>query len=219
MASGTNRNMLNIPEDMTAEEWIRSIAEMGLSPLADWEIAELCESENPLIEPFVEGKKRTLEDGTPVPSYGCSETGYDVRLGNEFSSPKRGVVLDPMDTAEEAVQKWNTNTIDTPFNMTENSVLLVKTVERFNIPPNMVALVAAKSTMSRNAITPPLAVFEPGWSGTPTLALSNNSSNKVRMYPGGGFAQVLFFRTQTVNEDYGDGKYQNQGDNITHGTQ
>jgi dCTP deaminase len=57
--------------------------------------------------------------------------------------------------------------------------------------------------------------MEPGWAGYLTIELVNpTGSNPIRIYPGEGIAQVLFFQTDedcAVSYADKDGKYQDQG--------
>lgn len=52
--------------------------------------------------------------------------------------------------------------------------------------------------------------IEPGWSGQITLELSNTTPVPIRVYPGEGIAQLVFFRGQHPRRPYGTGKYQDQ---------
>jgi dCTP deaminase len=58
--------------------------------------------------------------------------------------------------------------------------------------------------------------FEPGWQGYVTLEISNTTPLPARIYANEGIGQVLFFESdEECESEYGAGKYQDQGKEIT----
>lgn len=184
--------------------------------LNDKQIKALALSDKPLISPFFPSKVKKItvnEVETKVVSFGNSEFGYDITLGNEFKIPKPGVILDPKTTSED---DWFTFTSDKPFIMNANSFLIASVKERFIMPLNLAGLGFAKSTYSRLGLEVPSFVFEPGWEGYPTIRISNTGPNPIRLYPNEGFTQVIFFQGEQPESSYGkDGKYQDQKAGVT----
>ena len=61
-------------------------------------------------------------------------------------------------------------------------VLFIASVsERFIMPLTLSAYGFDKSTYSRLGLTVASFVFEPGWEGYPTIAITNGGSNPVRL--------------------------------------
>ena len=114
-------------------------------------------------------------------SYGLSEAGYDIRV-------KQRLVLTP-----------------------ENRFTLASTVEEFDMPDDLVAVVHDKSTHARRGISVFNTVIEPGWKGFLTLEIVYHGNETLVIDAGTGIAQVLFHKIS--NRQKYSGKYQNQPDN------
>jgi dCTP deaminase len=73
-----------------------------------------------------------------------------------------------------------------------------------------------KSTYARQGTIINVTPIEPGWSGHLTICIVNPLAFPVRIYANEGIVQVMFVRlNEDSRSDYGDGKYQNQGANVT----
>ena len=64
-----------------------------------------------------------------------------------------------------------------------------------------------KSSYARLGICVQNTVLEAGWEGIITLEISNHGPGMVRLLPGFGIAQVLFFKSNGCDVPY-NGKYQ-----------
>lgn len=192
--------------------------------LNDKEISIL--AENDIIFPFVGEKTRELDNGTKALSYGLSHAGYDLML-----SPKGFMVIDntvnqsavapePLDVkafnkelmveAEPIEQNGSTFFVLPPF-----SYALGVSVELLTMPPNIMGLTDGKSTYARQGTIINVTPIEPGWSGHLTICIVNPLAFPVRIYANEGIVQVMFARlSSAADQDYGQGKYQNQGANV-----
>ena len=188
--------------------------------LNDKEISIL--AENDIIFPFVAEKTRELPNGTKALSYGLSHAGYDLSL-----SPKGFMVINnnnPLEAldvksfnkelmyeAEPIEQNGSTFFILPPF-----SYALGVSVELLTMPSNIMGLTDGKSTYARQGTIINVTPIEPGWSGHLTICIVNPLAFPVRIYANEGIVQVMFVRlSEAVSQSYGDGKYQNQGANVT----
>jgi len=88
--------------------------------------------------------------------------------------------------------------------------VLASTVERFDMPADVVGLVHDKSTWARRGLSLFNTVIEPGWRGYLTLELVNNSRQIINIVAGMPIAQILFLRTEEPVETIYKGKYQDQ---------
>ena len=192
--------------------------------LNDKEISIL--AENDIIFPFVGEKTRELDNGTKALSYGLSHAGYDLRL-----SPKGFMVIDnsvnqsvvapaPLDVkafnkelmVEAAPIEQNGSTF---FVLPPFSYALGVSVELLTMPPNIMGLTDGKSTYARQGTIINVTPIEPGWSGHLTICIVNPLAFPVRIYANEGIVQVMFARlSSAADQDYGQGKYQNQGANV-----
>ncbi len=172
----------------------------SLGPLPDFKIREL--ARKGMITPFAQGKKRPGKV-----SYGLSHFGYDFRLGTSFSKAwKIGGVLSPKracNSSESFVEEF--------LDLDPGESVLAETVEAFEIPDNVIAMIYGKSSYARLGLLLNSTPFEPGWKGKITLHLTNLSQNRIRLHVGEGIGQMVFFHSQcTPEENYRTkkGKYQ-----------
>lgn len=89
---------------------------------------------------------------------------------------------------------------------------LASTIERFDMPDDVLAVVHDKSSWARRGLSVLNTIIEPGWRGYLTLELKNLGFRWLRLKPGMPIAQVVFHRLEerTVKPYPADGKYQNQ---------
>lgn len=114
-------------------------------------------------------------------SYGLSEAGYDLRI-------KQAVTLHPF-----------------------KRFALASTIEKFDMPQDLVAVVHDKSTWARKGLSVFNTVIEPDWRGWLTLELVYYGWKPLRIPAGAGIAQAIFHRIEEP-ASYGNGKYQDQAD-------
>lgn len=161
-------------------------------------------AENGMIEPFEAGQV-----GGGVVSFGTSSYGYDLRLWNEFQTPKiiPGAVMDPKSPVE-----FSTFTAD-EIVIPPGSFALGRSLEYFRIPRDVLALCFGKSTYARCGVIVNITPLEPEWEGFITIAINNCGAAPARLRAREGIAQVVFIGADEVCEtSYADrkGKYQAQ---------
>lgn len=209
----TIENNLRLPDNVTNFQW-----SADYSLLADWEIERLALMEG-MIEPFINHKERMI-DGRPIISRGLSSFGYDISAAKEAQVfiPYPGVRINPkrLDTRLLVEPDWVTDSDGTWFELPAHSFALMRTVEYFRMPRNVLAVCLGKSTWARCGMILNTTPFEPGWSGYVTLELSNTTDAPAQIFANEGIGQVLFFRGPQPDNDYGkNGKYQYQNGGIT----
>jgi dCTP deaminase len=163
-----------------------------------------------MIEPFEPGQVREV-DGKRIVSYGTSSYGYDVRCSDEFKifTNIYSTVVDPKNFDEKSFVDMQGEFCVIP----PNSFALARTVERFNIPRNVLVICLGKSSYARCGIVVNVTPLEPEWEGYVTLEFSNTTPLPAKIYANEGVAQMLFFESDEVCEtSYRDrgGKYQGQ---------
>jgi dCTP deaminase len=113
-------------------------------------------------------------------SYGLAEVGYDVRL-------KQEIALSP-----------------------NHRFCLASTIEKFNMPNNLMGIVHDKSTWARRGLSVFNTVIEPGWRGWLTLELVFHGTDTLYLPQGCGIAQIIFHEIkEPMNYT---GSYQDQAD-------
>ena len=139
---------------MEAAHKILEAKSTEFGPLGREQIKQLCEAG--LIKPFVSEKVRK-KDGKPIPSYGLSEAGYDIRLGYSFLVPHGA-----MDVANPHYDGLVLEDDDTLW-LDGNSFVLGESVETFDLPPDIRITAFSKSTWLRAGVVAPISPLEPGW--------------------------------------------------------
>lgn len=197
--------------------------------LNDHQIASYCRDRLPslnddrMISPFIVKQTREVE-GRGVISFGLSSFGYDMRMdkllkiGKETEDELRDFKniddflaansIDPKAPNEKQWEVYHDSwdpVVIPPF-----SHILGVSLEKWNMPLDVMGLVIGKSTYARCGIIINVTPMEPGWKGNLTLEIENVSGLPVKMYPGEGVAQVLFLRGDKPDINYAlrSGKYQ-----------
>lgn len=97
--------------------------------------------------------------------------------------------------------------------------VLASTMEKFDIPDNLIGIVHDKSSFARRGVCVQNTVLESGWRGFLTLELTNHiprynqepDGGVVKIKAGTGIAQIIFHRLDTpTDQPYGNSKYQEQ---------
>lgn len=159
-----------------------------------------------MIKPFSE---KLIDRTDGVISWGVSSYGYDVRLGYTFKVlADVDDVVDPK-TVTEA--NYRTFTTRKPFIIEPGQFVLGVSLERFKLPRNVIMLITNKSTYARCGLDfSKTTLGEPEWEGDLTIEITNSSKNPVKVYPGEGCLQAVFFRgADDCDVSYADrkGKY------------
>jgi dCTP deaminase len=87
---------------------------------------------------------------------------------------------------------------------------LASTMERFDIPDDVLARVCDKSTWARRGLAVQNTVIEPGWHGWLTLELTNHAETVLVIPAGAAIAQIIFERLEEATDQPYSGKYQAQ---------
>lgn len=89
---------------------------------------------------------------------------------------------------------------------------LASTIERFDMPRDLLAMVHDKSSWARRGLAVQNTVIEAGWFGHLTLELTNHSDGSLDIPAGAPIAQIVFHRLEAPTEQPYSGKYQDQPD-------
>lgn len=178
--------------------------------LCDSSIRTLCETETPMISPFIPNQVRAV-DGTPIISYGLSSAGYDVRLGRKFKifTNVHNALIDPLNLNPEMYVEHEGDYCIIP----PNSYILGHTIETFNIPRDLLGICLGKSTYARLASIVNVTPIEPEFEGDVVIEIANLSPLPLKVYAGMGIAQFLFLKLDSpcaVSYKTRGGKYQGQ---------
>lgn len=100
--------------------------------------------------------------------------------------------------------------LDQEVVISHGGFVLASTMEYFQMPKDVVAIVHDKSTWARRGLAVQNTVIEPGWCGFLTLELTNHQRETLRLPEGTPVAQILFHALDRETDSPYVGKYQNQ---------
>ena len=164
-----------------------------------------------MIYPFVSEQCRTTPTGAPAISFGLSSCGYDLRLASEYKifTNARCAIVDPKNFDIRCFVHHEGEFCLIP----PTSFVLGRSVERLQMPPNVLGLCIGKSTMARVGLVVNVTPIEPSWNGRVTIEISNTTPLPAKVYSNEGICQVLFLESDglcDVTYEQRGGKYQNQ---------
>lgn len=138
--------------------------------------------------------------------------GVDLRLGEKFKAFKKGQIpyidLQEKKVAEELMEEIKTEDF---FLIHPHEFVLGETLEEIEIPLDLSAKLEGRSSLGRLGIQihSTAGHFDPGFSGKPTLEISNIGELPVKLYPKMPFCQMIFQTlTEKTQKPY-SGKYKN----------
>lgn len=180
------------------------------------------QSEKGMIAPFEKTLVRHI-DGRQAISYGLSSYGYDISLSWKelyLFNHVPGVVVNPKQFDNKVLEPatLQKDEYGSFFILPAHSYALGTTVEKFNIPTNVMGICVGKSTYARTGIMVNITPLEPGWKGFLTLEIANLSNADCRIYANEGIAQLLFLEGDNCLTTYKDrqGKYQQQPESVVY---
>jgi len=169
--------------------------------------------------------RRRLDDGNLVidpldePELQIQPASVDLRLGREFLEFERTNIPCIHPESEAEVAEYVTETVvpeGDEFILHPGDFVLGTTVERVEIPRDLIAHVEGRSSLGRLAIVvhATAGLCDPGYQGQITLELSNLGAAPVALAPGMRISQLTFTELSSPAErPYGEdrgSKYQDQ---------
>jgi dCTP deaminase len=145
----------------------------------------------------------------PLGPNAVQPSSIDVRVGSQFRvfANSRYPYIDvrqPMDDLTELV----TADDEEPFILHPGEFVLGTTLERVEIPDDLVGRLEGKSSLGRLGllIHATAGFVDPGWRGHLTLEFSNVATLPITVYPGMKIGQISFFQMSSPAQNpYGGG--------------
>lgn len=97
------------------------------------------------------------------------------------------------------------------YRLTNSHPYLVTFNEVFNLPPNVMALVFQRSTLSRMGAAMHTAVWDAGYHGSGQVFLNVSNPMGISIEPETRVAQMVFFELDQMTEELYQGQYQHEG--------
>ena len=159
--------------------------------LGSEEILKLIRNKPPLIE--------NVEERNIQPA------GVDLRVKCIYKL-KNGGFIGIKDRKTPEVERIHEK-IGEKYILQPNEFVLVETIEKVNMPQDLVAIVLPRTSLFRCGVTLFTGVVDPGFQGTLTFGMKNMSDFPFEIEIGSRIAQIVFKKV-IGNERLYDGKYQ-----------
>jgi len=137
----------------------------------------------------------------------CLEgAGYDLRVWNAYRI--RGhAFIGVKERKNPHVEKIEYDI----YTLKPGEYILVETLERVNMPKNLLARILPRSSIFRYGCSLFTAIVDPGYEGSLTIGMKNLSESEFRFERGSRIAQIVFERVDGMTSKY-RGRY--QGGNV-----
>ena len=124
----------------------------------------------------------------------CLEgAGYDLRIGKIYKL-KSGGKIGVFDRITPEIKEVNCK----KYSLAPDEYVLIETIEKVNMPKNLIARVLNRSSLFRCGCTLITAVVDPGYCGILTIGLKNLSAFEFEIEIGARVGQIVF---ETVEGD------------------
>lgn len=134
---------------------------------------------------------------------GCLEgAGYDLRVARFYNASGDSYL-----GKDKRVMPGIAEIPSEILRMAPGDYVLMETVEKVNMPENLIARVLNRSSLFRCGASTFNALVDPGYQGTLTFGLRNISNNNFTIQKGARVAQIVFEEIKGGTKLY-DGKYQ-----------
>jgi deoxycytidine triphosphate deaminase len=145
------------------------------------------------------GEKNLVEDFNPECLGGA---GYDLRLNKAYR-----LISDSLIGVKDRKTPDVEEIKDSPIKLRPGEYVLVETLERVNMPENVMARILPRSSLFRCGCMLATAVVDPGYRGALTMGLKNVSDRKFTLERKARIAQIVFEEVEGSSRRY-EGKYQ-----------
>ena len=128
--------------------------------------------------------------------------GFDLRVGEVFIIKEGESFLGEIERSTpdvETVAKYGENK---DFILKPGEFILVKTMEKVNLPDNIAAIFRPRSTLQRSGVTLSTSTGNPGYKGELTFGMCNLGKNDFKFELGARFVHILFFNTSENHSNY-----------------
>jgi deoxycytidine triphosphate deaminase len=128
--------------------------------------------------------------------------GFDLRAGEFFKIHDGEAFLGETERFTPEVYSVARYGKDKEIKLNPGDYVLVKTIEKVNLPKDVAAIFRPRSTLQRSGIALFTATASPGYSGELTFGMRNIGNNPLRLELGARFVHILFFRTSENHSEY-----------------
>lgn len=134
----------------------------------------------------------------------CIEgSGYDLRVDRLYRLASDGFI----GVTERRTPEVEEIAFEGRHCLKPGEYILIESLEKVNMPVDLMARILPRSSLFRCGCSLGTAVVDPGFKGTLTMGLRNNSSYDFLLERGGRVAQIVFEDVRGTAKTY-EGRYQ-----------
>ncbi|MDP1538682.1 MAG: hypothetical protein Q8M00_01485 [bacterium] len=140
--------------------------------------------------------------------------GFDLRIGELYEVSGKGFLgIEERETPEiKSVAKFNKKEGKKKVSLKPKTYYLMKTIERLNLPENLLALFTPRSTLYRSGVFIFGGQTAPGYQGELTTGIYNFRNEKFEVEMGARVMHIMFFEVKGKTNLY---RGQWQGGRVT----
>ena len=135
-------------------------------------------------------------------------TGFDLRVGEVFRIKDGEAYLGEEQRKTPETESIAKHGKDKHITLKPGDFVLVKTIEKVNLPSDIAAIFRPRSTLQRCGVGLFTATASPGYSGELTFGMSNLGKNNFNLELGARIVHIIFFNTGENISSY-RGQWQN----------
>lgn len=128
--------------------------------------------------------------------------GFDLRIGEAFRIMKGESFLGVEDRHTPEAVSFAKYGKEKGIILKPGSFILVKTMEKVNMPSDIASIYRPRSTLQRSGIALFTAATSPGYSGELTFGMANLGKNDFKLEMGARIAHAVFFKTSENHSNY-----------------
>ncbi len=132
--------------------------------------------------------------------------GYDLRLGRVYKITSDGFI-GISERRMPNIKELEVKSKNKKIKLESNEYVLVETIEKVNMPDNLIARILPRSSLFRCGCTLITAVVDPGYEGTLTVGVKNLSTRNFELESGARIGQIVFETIDGDTKTY-SGRYQ-----------
>jgi len=128
--------------------------------------------------------------------------GFDLRVGEAFLIEQSDSFLGIEDRNTPGVVSFAKYGKEKGIILKPGNFILVKTIEKVNMPNDLAGIFRPRSTLQRSGIALFTAACSPGYSGELTFGMANLGKNNFKLEMGARILHMMFFKTSQNHSSY-----------------
>jgi len=129
-------------------------------------------------------------------------SGFDLRVGEIYALGKEEAFLGETERNTPDAKLIAKYGKEKGLILKPGDYVLVKTIEKVNMPDNIAAICRPRTTLQRSGVILITGATDPGYYGELTFAMCNMGKNNFKLELGARIVRILFFEVSEVISQY-----------------